>query len=72
MTAGGTRNAHDIGGWLGLGPAATTYRNCAVLAAALTNFSDNAETPTGRKCDVTYTVGATAAGLHNDPGTLTL
>ena len=72
MTGAGTMNAKDFGLWLGLGAAINTYPNSAALLVALTTFAANSEALIGRKCEVTYIGGETAAGLHQDAGTLIL
>lgn len=68
INAGGTMNAQYLHRWLTT--AGNGYAHAAALDAALTAFSTAATNLTGRKCDVTFVGGATAAGLAADPTTL--
>lgn len=70
INAGGTMNAQYLHRWLNLGAAVNGYAASAALLAALTNFTTNTTNLIGRKSDVTFVGGATAAGLMGDAGTL--
>lgn len=63
-------NAQYLHRWLNLGAAVNGYAASAALLAALTNFTTNTTNLIGRKSDVTFVGGATAAGLMGDAGTL--
>lgn len=68
INASGTMNAQYLRGWLNL--PGNGYPNANALLQALQTFSNNTKALTGRKSDVTFVGGATAAGLMTDKSTL--
>lgn len=73
INAGGTMNAQYLHRWLtNCPPPGNGYANAARLAAALQAFTNAATARTGRKCDVTFVGGNTAAAIVGDAGTLIL
>lgn len=72
INAGGTMTAQYLARWLQLTVQQNRYANAATLLGALTTFQTNTEALIGRKSDVTFCGGTTAAGLLNDAGTLVL